>query len=1055
MSYNRTSFLAALCVALAAFHVVLVADDTTTTLVWANGDRLPGELITVDEREVTWRSSVFSDPLRIRLNAIASIELSDLASGLPSTDMFRIETTGGDILLGNLVAATDSHFEFESATHGAFDVKRQAVRSIQRMRHEGLIYLGPRGLAEWQSQNNQNPLIHWKESPTGQIMTSRRGAGLFLPVPLPMKCEIEFKVRSSGRCSFALGLRNAFRGLRLETWDDSLVAARSLEFQELKTLRDDERALHMTLFVDLERGSLTACSETGVRLSEFRFSDEAQQSTGISFSNRDGDITMEYLRISQWDGTPPPEVAASVDRVHLNDGTTVVGSLQPFNSDTEQIAIGANGSTVNIELADIGRIFQFRSEDSLEPQQVTVTTRDGEFISGESVHVRDSNLQIRGTWSDLPLKLNMANVREIRWQTISDDKADGDVLTVGNKHLHGEVVIAGDTADPLQWRPGGGLNPVVLSGGGHAVFKRSQVNMIPVDIGTYPHVVHLVNGDSLPCRIDRADEHEFQIVSPLFDRDILPVETVIAVEFAAGELRRQTRFAGGDWFLQNATLDDTTSIVTLQPNGVIHNDQLMQGDHVTFHVDWKHNSLCVLGVYCTRNTWQGVQPDFFLVLREGNVAVCGDLQSVPVATILRRRRLNGAANGAPLTIDIENSNLNARFDVQLTGHKLVVRVNGVAACEKLIGSEHPALSGFGIKDLGIGVALRPKVADGIVSPNAPAAVTLSEFEITASTASTAKWVHSEETRRIVVTIPRFRRDRPHTHVLLAPNGDLLRGRLLGLSGDDIKFESRLESLTFHRERVLAIICLSSLDQETDNATTDDGEVQVRLGNGYSITMVPVSATDGLLQGTSSLLGACKVGSDQIAELAVGTETHAGMQSVFQEWVPLSAREPDWGSGTAEEMAAEIAQLIDTPAADFALPALDGSTFRLSDHSDQVVVLDFWATWCGPCVRALPEYAAVTAEFDPAHVVFAAINLQEDSPLVRRFLSEHQLDVLVPLDRDGSVSARFKVTGIPHTVIIAPGGTIADVHVGYQPDAAQQIHATIEKLLDEFQPVQQE
>jgi len=81
------------------------------------------------------------------------------------------------------------------------------------------------------------------------------------------------------------------------------------------------------------------------------------------------------------------------------------------------------------------------------------------------------------------------------------------------------------------------------------------------------------------------------------------------------------------------------------------------------------------------------------------------------------------------------------------------------------------------------------------------------------------------------------------------------------------------------------------------------------------------------------------------------------------------------------------------------------------------------------------------------VVFAAVDIQEDASAVRRFLSERQLTPLTLLDRSGSVSESYAVNGIPHTVIIAQDGTVAEILVGYRPSTPGVIRETVERLLE--------
>ena len=125
-------------------------------------------------------------------------------------------------------------------------------------------------------------------------------------------------------------------------------------------------------------------------------------------------------------------------------------------------------------------------------------------------------------------------------------------------------------------------------------------------------------------------------------------------------------------------------------------------------------------------------------------------------------------------------------------------------------------------------------------------------------------------------------------------------------------------------------------------------------------------------------------------------------------------------------------LLGEPAAGFELQTPEGETFRLNDQRGKVVVLDFWATWCGPCVAAMPKLQQLHDQFAERDVLVVGVNQQESAEEVTKFTSKKGFTFAQVLDDDGSVGDRFSVTGIPRTVVIDPQGIIQAIHSGYSP-----------------------
>ncbi|MEE2680741.1 MAG: redoxin domain-containing protein [Planctomycetota bacterium] len=139
----------------------------------------------------------------------------------------------------------------------------------------------------------------------------------------------------------------------------------------------------------------------------------------------------------------------------------------------------------------------------------------------------------------------------------------------------------------------------------------------------------------------------------------------------------------------------------------------------------------------------------------------------------------------------------------------------------------------------------------------------------------------------------------------------------------------------------------------------------------------------------------------------------------------------------------------TPAPDFTLKTLDGSEeVTLSKLKGQVVVLDFWATWCAPCVAGLPTVDSVTRSFKNRGVVFYAVDLREQASRVSKFMEKKGWNFTVLMDERGDVAKAFGVGGIPHSVLIDREGVIRHVHIGFGGKEAleKQLNEELEGLV---------
>jgi len=140
---------------------------------------------------------------------------------------------------------------------------------------------------------------------------------------------------------------------------------------------------------------------------------------------------------------------------------------------------------------------------------------------------------------------------------------------------------------------------------------------------------------------------------------------------------------------------------------------------------------------------------------------------------------------------------------------------------------------------------------------------------------------------------------------------------------------------------------------------------------------------------------------------------------------------------------------DNLAPDFQLQSLDGQTVSLSSLRGRPVMLNFWATWCGPCRAEMPYIQGVfeDEEWTQQGLVILAINVGEASSEAKEFMEDNGLSFHVLLDTDTSVAEDYNIRGIPATFFIDKNGIIKDKKVGSFSSKADIDWRLINSILD--------
>lgn len=144
--------------------------------------------------------------------------------------------------------------------------------------------------------------------------------------------------------------------------------------------------------------------------------------------------------------------------------------------------------------------------------------------------------------------------------------------------------------------------------------------------------------------------------------------------------------------------------------------------------------------------------------------------------------------------------------------------------------------------------------------------------------------------------------------------------------------------------------------------------------------------------------------------------------------------------------AGLSPMVGNTAPDFTLPTLDSGMVSLSQFQGQPVVINFWASWCTPCRKEIPEFVRIYEARKADGLVILAVNLtQVDSlPEVQAFAKEFEIQFPILLDGDGVVKNLYRVVGIPVSIFVSRDGIVARIQIGVM--SGKQINQYVSEIM---------
>ncbi len=1049
---------------------------------------------------------LFPEVAELRLDRLG--EIRSQASAKPArTEAFEARLEDGSRLLAEVLGLDKDWLHLRSDWLGEFKVRRASVQALTRVRGDDLVFSASGPETRWSEslrlERGEDPFQDpfavpaqplakvWRVSRSAransaqtdepQLWTRTAGGGFSTlswsntlasqitdGPPPPLLLRLDARLGSARQPQFVFKFAFPDSDLRVETWEDRLVLRLAHRFAVAPgRLRNQRSDLNFTVLWNRETGAAWLLDERGKELAvlpeETRpapplqppKSNSRQPRTerpslpSLSVENLGLDLTLHELTVTRWDGKPPPALARTDARgARLLDGRFVPGVLNACDEQQATLFDSSQGARQTVPLAQVLTIhFKPAAQAALAALSGKLAARlrsqAGEELTAVFTGITPSAREATQPAARLThpafagaAEADLAHMESLVW--LHEDGGGAvaaelpDRLRVGSQTVSGTMTPAGDAMP--RWLFDGALAPVPLNPARQAVIERDERRFAAFKTDPDAVLLQMKSGDLLSARLTDLRKDGLRFTAPGVMIASLPAGELDAVHFPGKPLIAEG-FADPAWRWLNEA-EDTPALtdaagLLLLPERLLAHPAMFDGGALgfTLHDESRLGMACLrLGLFTRPHDAQGEHLKLLLAF-VGDEIYCGD----EAGEGQMRRQSQVPHAGGP-----------ARVQIRLHEQRLLVRINDTQALSlDMTQAMRP----------GAGLILQ---AAGIWG-NQPQALRISDFSARQPLQRLRVPQVEEEARRQALTIPRQRLSEPPAHVLMAPTGDLLRGTIESLDQEEIGLRWGMETLRVPRQRLAAVVLLDPMESpadETAGAKPDSNDKPLRLAvkaapphwlllaDGSRLGLQLLAWSEDGVTGLHPRLGRMRVPATSVQALWSNTPPPVSepMKTV-SGWKPTPAAAPEIPDSPAAASA-----LVGTEAADFTLPLLDGGEFHLQGQRGRVVVLDFWASWCAPCVRALPELIAALKELPSDQVHLIGVNQGEPEEQVRKFLQARQWSLSTVLDNDQAVGRQYGVESIPHTVVIAPDGSVAQIKTGYTAESAREIAAKVADLL---------
>jgi len=1002
-------------------------------LTWKNGEFISGSIAgggdetllwRAESHEPAWRGDLFAEPLELRMDALRRIDFPKDFQPQP-VEPFAIGMLHGDRIFADIVGVIAGGLVTSSKRHGPLTLSMKAISSITRLKDEQVIYSGPTALNGWRQieSDRSNLEPRFAMSPAGGFVINAWNRSAFLSLELPEKVEVRLKLSSSARPEFAVGFtRSGAVTTTIETWDDELVINEKSQFAPVRTLSKADRALSLRITWDRVAKVAAVHDWNGALLAQIPTEVNAIAVPGILIRNKGLDLTVEHLNVRHWDGEGLRPLEVENTLVELTDGTTILGELTGSADGLGFDLVKADGTRTSVAIAQLRSFHRKRTEPAPSPARTRLEYDDGTLITGDLKSIKGGLASVMMDGN--VVTAHLGGVSRILLAETNSQAAEKEVpaesmqrLVVGGQSLAGRLVGAGDAT--VRWMPTGAVRAAALRSGA-GVYDIVWPEDDAVD--TSPALFVMEHGQLLPGSLRAVSPEHVEFDSPFVDAKRIRHDELHAVLFRDKEAARPRGLDDPRWKVAKGKAEDavlTDGTLTLRNRVSFGHPSILTGDELrfTFHVPETYGAMAV--ELFKESAESGARAATLHMMRSGNQFWC----AVELAGN-QSRSSDHVGNIRPGPV---------RVSLLFRDGMMEVRANDVP----VIHSPVPMAARRG-QGLSFG-------ASEMWGGGQSTALQVSAFAVITRPDHLPMPGVDDAAKEQALVVPRFLRESPPHHVLIAPNGDVLRGRIEEVRGTTLRFASGLESVDLPLSRVQSAIWLKPPHEEgeaaAETAAPPMTHALVLKDGGRLLLEVDEFAADALV-GRSQSLGQCRIPYSAVSNLRNGALPATPAIQSYADWTLKPAPEPVLPEGGGQS-----SPLLQKPAPLFTVQRLGSVPFDLAAEKGRVVVLDFWATWCGPCIASMPETLDVIGGFDRSQVTFLAINQGEPEAVVKTFLAKRGWDMPVALDVQQKIGQQYGAEAIPYRVVINRDGVVTWAQSGYNPGDGARLAKAIQSALE--------